>query len=101
VNATFYRLPRQEIVANWVQTTPQDFVLAVKMSRYITHVRRLRDLGAGVRRFYDRIEPLVRTPKLGLVLWQLLANFRRDDARLAGALEGLSASRFAVKTRCG
>jgi uncharacterized protein YecE (DUF72 family) len=99
VNATFYRLPRQEVVANWVQTTPQDFVLAVKMSRYITHVRRLRDLGSGVRTFYQRIEPLVRSPKLGPVLWQLPANFRRDDERLAGALEKLPAGRHCFEFR--
>jgi len=99
VNATFYRLPRQEVVANWVQTTPQDFVLAVKMSRYITHVRRLRDLGSGVRTFYDRIAPLVRSPKLGPVLWQLPANFRRDDERLACALEKLPGGRHCFEFR--
>jgi uncharacterized protein YecE (DUF72 family) len=99
VNATFYRLPRQEVVANWVQTTPEDFVLAVKMSRYITHVRRLRDLDSGVRTFYDRIEPLVHSPKLGPVLWQLPANFRRDDERLAGALEKLPAGRHCFEFR--
>jgi uncharacterized protein YecE (DUF72 family) len=99
VNATFYRLPRQEVVANWVQTTPQDFVLAVKMSRYITHVRRLLDMGSGVWTFYDRIEPLVHSPKLGPVLWQLPANFRRDDERLAGALEKLPAGRHCFEFR--
>jgi len=99
VNATFYRLPRQEVVANWVQTTPQDFVLAVKMSRYITHVKRLRDLGSGVRTFYERIEPLVRSPKLGPVLWQLPANFRRDDERLAGALAKLPVGRHCFEFR--
>jgi uncharacterized protein YecE (DUF72 family) len=99
VNATFYRLPRREAVANWVQTTPEDFVLAVKVSRYITHVRRLRDFGSGVRTFYDRIEPLVHSPKLGPVLWQLPANFRRDDERLAGALEKLPAGRHCFEFR--
>ena len=99
MNATFYRLPRQEVVANWVQTTPPDFVLAVKMSRYITHVKRLRDLGSGVRTFYERIEPLVRSPKLGPVLWQLPANFRRDDERLAGALAKLPVGRHCFEFR--
>jgi uncharacterized protein YecE (DUF72 family) len=99
VNATFYRLPRREAVANWVQTTPQDFVFAVKMSRYLTHVRRLLDPGSSVRTFYDRIEPLVRSPKLGPVLWQLPANFRRDDERLAGALDKLPAGRHCFEFR--
>jgi uncharacterized protein YecE (DUF72 family) len=87
VNATFYRLPRRDAVANWVGTSPAGFLFAVKMSRYITHIRRLRELGAGVRTFYERISPLVRSPKLGPVLWQLPGNFRRDDERLVEALE--------------
>jgi uncharacterized protein YecE (DUF72 family) len=54
---------------------------------------------AGVRRFYERIEPLVRSPKLGPVLWQLPGNFRRDDERLAGALAKLPAGRHCVEFR--
>ena len=69
------------------------------MSRYLTHVRRLLDPGSGVRTFYDRIEPLVRSPKLGPVLWQLPANFRRDDGRLAGALDKLPAGRHCFEFR--
>jgi uncharacterized protein YecE (DUF72 family) len=99
VNATFYRLPRRDAVANWVSTTPPDFLFAVKASRYLTHVRRLRDMGSGVRVFYDRIEPLVRSPKLGPVLWQLPGNFRRDDERLAGALRHLPGGRHCFEFR--
>jgi uncharacterized protein YecE (DUF72 family) len=46
VNSTFYRLPTRRAVANWVEETPAGFVFAIKMSRYVTHVRRLRDLPA-------------------------------------------------------
>jgi uncharacterized protein YecE (DUF72 family) len=99
VNATFYRLPRREVVANWVRTSPPGFLFAVKMSRYITHIRRLRDLGAGVRTFYDRIAPLVRSPKLAPVLWQLPGNFRRDDERLAEALARLPRGRHCFEFR--
>src|SRR5204862_5077221 len=53
VNATFYRLPKREVVANWVETSPPGFLFAVKMSRYITHLRRLLDLDAGARGFED------------------------------------------------
>jgi uncharacterized protein YecE (DUF72 family) len=91
VNATFYRLPTVKAVAGWVESTPDGFVFAVKASRYLTHIRRLRDLGPGLERFYDRIEPLVRSPKLGPVLWQLPESFHRDEERLAEALRRLPA----------
>ena len=99
VNATFYRLPKRETVAAWVEGTPDGFVFAVKASRYLTHVRRLRDLGPGLERFYARIEPLVDSPKLGPVLWQLPENFHRDDGRLAGALAGLPPGRHCFEFR--
>ena len=99
VNATFYRLPKRDVVANWVETSPAEFLFVVKMSRYITHLKRLLDLDAGVRRFYERIEPLVRSPKLGPVLWQLPANFWRDDKRLAGALAKLPPGRHCFEFR--
>ena len=99
VNATFYRLPKRDVVANWVETSPPAFQFAVKMSRYITHLKRLHDLDAGVRSFYERIEPLVRSPKLGPVLWQLPGNFRRDDERLANALGELPPGRHCFEFR--
>jgi uncharacterized protein YecE (DUF72 family) len=99
VNNTFYRLPRRESVARWVEQTPEGFVFTVKASRYLTHVKRLTDLGPGVRRFYERIEPLVRSPKLGPVLWQLAGNFRRDDERLSAALGRLPAGRHCFEFR--
>jgi uncharacterized protein YecE (DUF72 family) len=89
VNATFYRLPRRASVARWVEQSPPEFVFAIKGSRYLTHIKRLNDLGAGLDRFYACIEPLVDSPKLGPVLWQLPPNFKRDDARLADALDRL------------
>jgi uncharacterized protein YecE (DUF72 family) len=99
VNATFYRLPRREVVANWVKTSPPGFVFAIKMSRYITHIKRLLDLGSGVQTFYDRIEPLVRSPKMGPVLWQLPGTFRRDDERLANAVASLPPGRHCFEFR--
>jgi uncharacterized protein YecE (DUF72 family) len=99
VNATFYRLPRKEAVANWVEESPDGFLFAVKASRYLTHLKRLTDLDQGLRRFYDRIEPLVRSPKLGPVLWQLPGNFHRDDGRLADALGALPPGRHCFEFR--
>jgi uncharacterized protein YecE (DUF72 family) len=92
VNATFYRLPTREAVAAWAAGTPADFAFAVKASRYLTHVKRFRDLGPGLERFLERIGPLCDSPKLGPLLWQLPATFHRDDERLAAALSALPAA---------
>ena len=99
VNNTFYRLPARSAVANWVASTPENFVFAVKASRFLTHVKRLTDMGEGVRRFYERIEPLAASPKMGPVLWQLPENFHRDDERLAGALANLPPGRHCFEFR--
>jgi uncharacterized protein YecE (DUF72 family) len=89
VNNTFYRLPNKQAVANWVRGSPPDFLFTIKVSRYLTHIKRLQDLGLGLQRFYERIEPMLRSPKMGPLLWQLPPTFKRDDARLAAALEKL------------
>ena len=99
VNSTFYRLPKRDSVARWIEQTPDDFVFTVKASRYLTHIRRLTDLADGVERFYERMEPLVRSPKMGPVLWQLPGTFRRDDDRLYSALRALPSGRHAFEFR--
>jgi uncharacterized protein YecE (DUF72 family) len=92
VNSTFYRLARRDAVARWVEQVPEGFVFAVKGSRYLTHMKRLTEMPRGVERFYERIEPLVESPKMGPVLWQLPGNFARDDERLANAIDALDAA---------
>ena len=99
VNTTFYRLPSRDAVARWVAQTPDGFVFALKASRYLTHIKRLTDMREGVRRYYERIEPLVESPKLGPIVWQLPPNFRRDDGRLTGALEALPPGRHCFEFR--
>jgi uncharacterized protein YecE (DUF72 family) len=106
VNSTFYRLASRKGVERWVADTPGDFCFAVKASRYLTHVKRLGDDAAkgfalrdGIGRFHERIEPLVAAGKLGPVLWQLPASFRRDDDRLAHALALMPAGRHCLEFR--
>ena len=70
VNATFYRLPRESTVAAWVDQTPDGFRFAVKGSRYLTHIRRLRDTDTGLTRFWDPLEPLREAGRLGPLLTQ-------------------------------
>jgi uncharacterized protein YecE (DUF72 family) len=99
VNTTFYRLPKVEAVRRWVDESPPGFLFAVKASRYMTHIKRLQDVRAGLRPFLERLAPLVESPKLGPVLWQLPPNFRRDDERLAGTLAALPPGRHCFEFR--
>src|SRR5690242_2840959 len=89
VNSTFYRLPKRDAVARWVEQVPEDFVFTVKVSRYITHIKRLTTVADSWQRLRERIEPMLDAGRLGSLLWQLPANFKRDDERLAGALAEL------------
>jgi uncharacterized protein YecE (DUF72 family) len=99
VNTTFYRLPKRGAVAAWVDQTPAGFTFAVKASRYLTHVKRLRDVGDGIVRFYERIEPLRDAGRLGPLLWQLPATFHRDDERLETWLRALPTGRHTIEFR--
>ena len=99
INATFYRLPRASAVARWAAVTPPAFCFAVKGSRYLTHVKRLREASPNVALLEERIAPLRASGKLGVVLWQLPPTFHRDDDRLEAALAALPAGRHAFEFR--
>jgi uncharacterized protein YecE (DUF72 family) len=87
VNSTFYRLPSAATVRAWIEQTPPQFRFAVKASRYITHVKRLNSPEKYVERFLAGLEPITAAGKLEAILWQLPPSFRRNDERLAAALE--------------
>jgi uncharacterized protein YecE (DUF72 family) len=98
VNSAFYRLPEARVFERWAETTPPDFVFSVKASRYLTHVRRLEDPAAAVRRLMERASRL--GAKLGPVLLQLPPNLRIDLDALRAALEAFPPqSRVAVEPR--
>jgi uncharacterized protein YecE (DUF72 family) len=100
VNSTFYRLASQKAVAHWIEQTPPGFVFALKASRYLTHIKRLAGLDQGIARYYERIEPLTKTPeKLGPIVWQLPPNFQRDEERLESALSALPEGRHCFEFR--
>jgi uncharacterized protein YecE (DUF72 family) len=92
VNNTFYRLPEATTFETWRKRTPDDFVFAVKASRYITHIRRLRDSAEGVQRMMERAAKLGK--KLGPVLLQLPPNLQADIVSLDDTLK-----RFGKRTR--
>ncbi len=75
-NNAFYRLPEAHTFAGWARRTPDDFVMAVKVSRYLTHIRRLREPEEPVKLFLDRTAQLGR--KLGPVLLQLPPSLRAN-----------------------
>ena len=99
VNATFYRLPRESAVANWIEQSPPGFLFTIKMSRYVTHIKRLLSLSESIDLFYGRIAPLVGSAKFGPVLWQFPPTFKRDDERLASALPQLPPGRHCFEFR--
>jgi uncharacterized protein YecE (DUF72 family) len=99
VNSTFYRLPKRQAVENWVRESPPGFLFTIKMSRYVTHIKRLTGLEQSLALFYSRIDPLADSPKFGPVLWQLPPTFKRDDERLARALERLPPGRHCFEFR--
>jgi uncharacterized protein YecE (DUF72 family) len=98
VNNTFYQLPEKPVFEHWRDTSPPDFVFALKMSRFLTHLKRLHDPEEPVQRFMERARAL--GPKLGPILIQLPPRFGLDLDLLDGALEQFPRSlRVAVEFR--
>jgi uncharacterized protein YecE (DUF72 family) len=105
-NNSFYRLPSRETFESWRERTPNDFVMAVKASRYLTHVRRLRDPAEPVARLLGAAAGL--GSKLGPVLLQLPPTLKADvgaldacltEFRTAAAALGEQGLRVAVEPR--
>jgi len=99
INGSFYSLQRPSSYAAWREQTPDDFVFAVKSSRYLTHVKRLRRLAGSLERLLEPLQPLAQVGKLGPLLWQLPETFHRDDTRLAEALAALPPGRHCFEFR--
>ncbi|MFN2447115.1 MAG: DUF72 domain-containing protein [Vicinamibacterales bacterium] len=87
VNNTFYRLPERSTFAAWRTRVPKDFLVAVKASRFLTHMKRLRDPSEPLARLFSRASALGR--QLGPVLYQLPGDFPLDLARLDAFLQAL------------
>lgn len=86
INGTFYSLQRPESFLEWYEQTPEDFVFAVKGGRYLTHLRRLREVETPLASFFAS-GVLALAAKLGPILWQLPPNFQYDEARLRAFFE--------------
>jgi len=80
LNVTFYRLPKKEIFEGWYKRTPKHFTFAMKGSRFITHIKRLKDCREPLSLLLDNASPL--KGKMGALLWQLPPRFPFDKERL-------------------
>ncbi len=81
LNGSFYSLQRPESFASWYEETPDDFVFAVKGSRYVTHMLKLVKVEVPLANFFAQ-GVLRLKEKLGPILWQFPANFKYDPERL-------------------
>src|SRR5579862_6871633 len=80
LNNTFYRLPTPKSVAQWRDSSPENFCFAVKGSRFLTHMKKLKDTAQGIERFFERVDGLRR--KLGPIVFQLPPFWEVNSERL-------------------
>ncbi len=87
LNNSFYRLPSEAAFSNWYDSTPDNFAFSVKVSRFITHIKRLKDAGEALDKFINRAKIL--GAKLGPLLYQLPPSVHRNDGLLESFLANL------------
>ncbi|HZE20832.1 MAG TPA: DUF72 domain-containing protein [Desulfobaccales bacterium] len=87
INNSFYQLPSEPALESWRQGVPDNFIFAVKGSRFITHMKKLKDPERSLAPFLQRI--VVLQEKLGPILFQLPPRWRFNESRLAAFLEAL------------
>jgi uncharacterized protein YecE (DUF72 family) len=101
LDGVWYRLPTEKAVADWLASTPADFLFSPKVHRQITHRARLKaECYDFIQVMLNRLKPLASAERLGPLLIQLPPNMKRDDDRLANFLGQLPASmRWAIEFR--
>src|SRR6202158_4191603 len=87
INNSFYRLPSQAALKQWRSSTPAHFRFAVKGSRFLTHMKKLKDPEPGLKKFFSCVDLL--KGKLGPILFQLPPNFEVNIERLESFLDAL------------
>jgi uncharacterized protein YecE (DUF72 family) len=98
INNSFYQLPSESTLGKWRDAVPQGFVFAVKGSRFITHMKKLKDPARSLAPFLERVAVLGE--KLGPILFQLPPRWGFNGARLAGFLAALpGAYRYTLELR--
>ncbi|WP_026632133.1 DUF72 domain-containing protein [Dyadobacter alkalitolerans] len=101
LNGSFYKLPTQETVLKWITMVPEDFLFCPKMSRYLSHMKKLHDPEEPLQRFFNIFEPVKQ--HLGPVLIQLPDNVKFNEAVVRPFYELLQSDysdyRFAMEVR--
>jgi uncharacterized protein YecE (DUF72 family) len=98
INNSFYQLPSEKTLVDWRETVPPGFIFTVKGSRYITHMKKLKDPGQSVPPLLERIQTL--GDRLGPILFQLPPRWRFNAERLGAFLEALPRDyRYALEFR--
>ena len=92
INNSFYRLPEESTFARWAARAPAGFLYAVKASRFLTHMKKLKNPEEPLDRLFNRMQPLKTAGHLGPVLYQLPPNFKLDRPRLEYFLQSLPPS---------
>src|SRR5205814_3647488 len=98
INNTFYRLPRENVLADWAAQVPESFRFVIKASQRITHFKRLNDCGDLLGLLFRATSTL--GARLGPLLFQLPPNFKKDLPRLRSFFQAMpERRRFAVEFR--
>jgi len=97
LNVSFYRLPQKSVFEGWRKRTPENFKFVVKGSRFITHVKKLKDCEEPLKLFFNNVEGLKE--KLGVVLWQLPPNLHVDREKLKAFCKIIHQLRVSRSTR--
>ena len=84
VNASFYRLPSENMVNGWNRRTPHDFIFSFKGSQFITHKKKLQDIDDYLLKFFKRLKIIKR--KIGVILWQLPPQMKKNIPQLENFL---------------
>jgi uncharacterized protein YecE (DUF72 family) len=87
INSTFYRLPSKKTLLNWKKSSPKDFIFSIKASRYITHVKRLKEPKKSLSIFLSLIKNI--KPKLGPILFQTPPNWKVNIKRFENFIKFL------------
>jgi uncharacterized protein YecE (DUF72 family) len=98
INNSFYRLPTEDAFIHWRQGVPKEFIFAVKASRFLTHIKRLKEPEAPLELFFSRTRYL--KGQLGPVLFQLPPRFKVDMERLEVFLRVLRKPAARRRVRC-
>ena len=88
VNSSFYHLPKKQSLKNWAEQTPTNFVFTVKVSRYITHIKKLSECEQSFKKLFDLTLKLGK--KLKIFLFQMPPSFKKDTIKLKNFLEILN-----------